>query len=126
MARLRPRVADTSFLFALFVADDTHHAAARDAAGVAGPVVVPSEVLTETIGLLGHRVGRAEAAAVVAAMRAQRAFEFVHATEPQEALSVMDETGLSFVDAVVLWHCRRLGIPAQTFDDRLAALAKPS
>ena len=51
------RVADTSVLYALFSEADRFHGKAIDDIGDPDPVVVPTEVLVETIDLLTYRFG---------------------------------------------------------------------
>ncbi len=120
-----PRVADTSFLYAIYDRTDEHHAEALAALARRGPIVLPGEVATEFIGLAAARLGRAASKQAFADLVQRPNVEMVHETDARAAVALIGEAG-SFVDAVVLWHCRRLGIPAETFDGRLAALAKPS
>ena len=120
-----PRVADSSCLFALFKADDEHHAAARKEVERPGPLVIPSEVLVETLGLIGARLGRPAAKAAAAFLGSLPHVEFTHPTDLHEALLIQREhPELSVVDAAVVWHCRRLPARAATFDKRLERLAK--
>jgi 5'-methylthioadenosine phosphorylase len=51
------RVADTSALYPVFDGDDAHHAQAREDLADPAPVVVPSEILVETINLIEYRFG---------------------------------------------------------------------
>jgi len=51
------RVADTSVLYALFSEADRFHRRAREDIADPEPVVVPTEVLVETIDLLAYRFG---------------------------------------------------------------------
>ena len=111
-------------MFALFKVDDVHHAAARKEVERPGPLVVPSEVLVETLGLLGAQMGRPAAKAAADFLRRLPHVEFTHATALHEALLIQQEhPGLSIVDAAVVWHCRHLGVRAASFDAKLRRLA---
>lgn len=121
-----PRVADTSWLYALYDETDAHHAAAVEALAHPAPIVLAGEVATEAMGLWRHRLGREAARACFDDIRGRPNIEMAHETDAHDAARLMDEVGGSFVDAVVLWHCRRLGIPPLTFDQRLAAVAGPA
>ncbi len=57
------RIADTSFLYALFSKTDVFHSRAREEAMKADPVVVPAEILSETLALIHYRRGFASARA---------------------------------------------------------------
>ena len=118
-----PRVADTSWLYALYDATDVHHDEAVNALAHPAPIILAGEVATEAIGLWSHRLGREAAKRCFDDIRHRPNVEMVHETDALDAAALMEEVGGSFVDAVVLWHCRRHGIPPQTFDKRLAKLA---
>lgn len=118
-----PRVADTSCLYAFLDADDAHHAAAVAEVERSGPLVVPAEVLVETVGLVGSRAGRQSARAAQAYLAGLPHAEFSHPTDMHEVLIMAKAEGLPLVDAAVLWHCRRLGIRAASFDKRLLGKA---
>ncbi len=118
----RPRIADTSFLYALYDETDAHHAAARVAMARPAPIVVPGEVLTETFGLWAHRLGRAAARVCFDDLCGRANIEISHETDGPDALALRGaHPGLSWVDAVVLSHCRRLGAAVETFDEGLRA-----
>ncbi len=51
------RVADTSALYALFSEEDRFHERAVEGVGDPDPIVVPTEILAETIDLLTYRFG---------------------------------------------------------------------
>ena len=79
----------------------------------------------ETLGLVKARAGKPAAAAARDFLMALPHVEFTHPTELHEALQIQGEhPGLSIVDASVLWHCRRLGVRAATFDRQLMAKSR--
>ncbi len=86
---------------------------------------MPGDVATDFICLATVRFGRAASKQAFADLVRRPNVELVHEADAHDAVALIGETG-SFVDAVVLWHCRGVGIPAETFDGRLAASAKPS
>ena len=115
------RVADTSALYALFSEADRFHGRAVEDVGDPDPIVVPTEVLVETIDLLTYRFGfgagrsaldflvglphvgiaeKVEVAAVQAIYRAARA-------RP------------SLADSFVVQTCLALGAEALAYDERI-------
>lgn len=64
------RVADTSCLYGAFIAEDAHHERARLAIGDPEPILIPTEILSETIALLRLRKSFAAAHAAGSALRA--------------------------------------------------------
>ena len=121
----QPRVADTSCLYAFFNEEDEHHAKARHKVSLPGPLVIPGEVLVETIGLITGKVGRAAATAAQSYLVRLPHAEFSHETDLHAVLAIVkDHPALSIPDATVIWHCRRLPARAATFDARLRRLAR--
>ena len=115
------RVADTSALYALFSEADRFHGRAVHDVGDPDPIVVPTEVLVETIDLLTYHFGfgagrsaldflvglphvgiaeKVEVAAVRAIYRAARG-------------------RLSLVDSFVVQTCLALGAEALAYDERI-------
>ena len=121
------RIADTSALYALFSATDAHHAAARAAMEDPEPVVVPHEILAETLSLIQHRHGFDAALAAGRFLRALRHVK-VRATPPrttEDAWSAYADAkgALSLPDATVVAWCRREGATPLAFDRRLVRRA---
>lgn len=115
------RVADTSLLYAFFDAADDHHDRARARMGVPEPVLVPPEILVETVNLVQYRAGY---------QRARRALEDLtglpHVTvcdppNPNALQQVFDQAGgdLSLADAVVVQVCRETGGRPLAFDEAI-------
>ena len=126
MVEWSPRVADTSWLYALYDETDAHHGEAVGELARPAPIVLAGEVVVEALGLWRHRLGRQAARTCFADIRSRPNVEMVHETDAHDAAKLVGEVRGSFVDAVVLWHCRRLGIPPLTYDQRLANLAAPA
>jgi predicted nucleic acid-binding protein len=51
------RIADTSFLYALFSQNDVHHKEARNEAKSPETIWIPSEIWSETVSLIHYRQG---------------------------------------------------------------------
>lgn len=114
------RIGDTSALYAAFVKEDAHHAAARSALEDPDPIPIPSEILAETIALLQLRLGfeRARSAGI-----GLRATPHVRMEGPSKAVvtaawAIFEAAGgkLSLPDAFVVAWCRNKDAPAITFD----------
>lgn len=115
---MRPRVVDTSLLFAAGDPDDKHHEKARALLAEAGPAVVPNEVLVETLGLMVGRVGRAGARAFQDALVDIDGIELGHETDMDASLTLLQNfPNLSIVDACAVTLAWRLGCDLDTFDD---------
>lgn len=74
------RIADTSALYAAFVAEDQHHAEARAAFSHDEPTIVPSEIFAETLALLQYRIGFDAATHAGEALRATPHIRILPAT----------------------------------------------
>lgn len=118
-------VADTSFLVALFDQDDDHHDHARRLMRSTDHVLISTETLIETLGVLKAKLGR---------QAAKDALEGLIRLENvgwEEQCDIMNAYRLyhrrktrSLVDAIVIHNCVRLGVPPLTFDKRLAAIVE--
>jgi predicted nucleic acid-binding protein len=114
------RIADTSFLYALFSKSDVFHGKARKAAAAADSILVPSEIYSETVSLIRHRVGFAAARSAGAWMRAQKRLQV--APSSRSLLDTVWEIfraargRLSYADAVVLAWCRERRATPLAFD----------
>jgi len=120
------RVADTSWLYALFDADDAFHDEAR--ALVMSPVVtlVPSAIMNETLDLIGYRGGKANATKAEAALRALPHFDLWYPVDEGQALSIWaGHQRLSLHDAHVVALSKQAGFPPASFDQAILEAAAP-
>ena len=115
------RVADTSVLYALFSDADRFHERAVKDVGDPDPIVVPTEVLVETIDLLTYRFGF---------HAGRRALEFllelphVGLAEKVEVAAVRAvyeaaKGRLSLADSFVVQTCLTLGTGALAYDRQI-------
>ncbi|MCK4443745.1 MAG: type II toxin-antitoxin system VapC family toxin, partial [Thermoplasmata archaeon] len=119
----RMRVADTSALYALFSEDDQFHERAMIDVSVIDSIVVPTEVLVETVDLLTYRFG---------ADSGKKALEFLIEL-PHVSIAEKVEIGavkeiydrskgtLSLADAFVIQTCVALGADVLAYDKRIVA-----
>lgn len=118
------RVADTSALYAFCVESDGHHKQALAAFRDAEPVVIPTEILAETIELLDYRHGfavgrKARAAlAVLPNLEVQPTWD-----DPGDdllgaarTLYEQAEGRLSHCDSIVVAWCRQRKLKPLAFD----------
>lgn len=117
------QVADTSFLYALFSKSDAFHDKARRAAVSADSILVPSEIYSETISLIHHRVGFAAAKSAGSWMRAQQRIQIAPLSR-----SLLDgcwgifrvaRGRISYPDAIVLAWCRERRAAPLAFDQTI-------
>ncbi|HUR62134.1 MAG TPA: PIN domain-containing protein [Candidatus Thermoplasmatota archaeon] len=127
------RVADTSVLYALFVPRDAQHARARKAIADPAPILVPGEILAETVSLLQYRHGYEVARKAAAFLRSLPHLEVQPTLDgPYEDLLgqawttyAMESKGnLSYPDSVVVAWCRRRKLPALAFDEAILKAVK--
>lgn len=117
------RVADTSFLYALFSESDAFHARALAAAAVPEATLVPAEIFSETLSLVQYRQGHEAARAAGEWIRNQGRIEIGVSTRAQ--LGKAWETfasargRLSYPDAVVLAWCEGRDVSPLAFDEGL-------
>lgn len=115
------RVADTSALYALFSEVDRFHTKAVEDVSDPDPIVVPTEVLVETVDLLRYRFGFAAG---------RRSLDFlldlphVSIAEKVEMAAVKAIYGgakgrLSFADSFVVQTCLALGAKALAYDRQI-------
>lgn len=115
------KVADTSFLVACLNASDPRQATARGDLKVARPLVVPTEILVETLGVLKAKAGQAAARQAFAALSALPNIEWQECCDfPAAAAVYRQERGLSLPDAIVVQTCVERKAPCLTFDERQA------
>ena len=121
------RVADTSVLYALFDAGDRHHEAARAALADTESILVPAEILAETLGLLRRRSGGEFAATAHRELRSLPNIE-VQPTHDDARDNILAATWDAFEekpnrgyhDSIVIAWCRVRGLKPLTFDKELA------
>lgn len=116
------RVGDTSFLYAFFVLKDARHEEAVEAMESPEPIVVPTEVLAETIDLLAWRFDHATALRCLDDLRTLEHVRFGEPVNVDAVRNVFAEHGgrLSLEHCFVVQACRVLGAQPLTFDKRLA------
>ena len=122
------QVADTSFLYALFSKSDAFHSRARRAAALADAILVPVEILAETVSLIHYRAGLAAAKSAGSWIRIQKRIEVAPPSR-----SVLERCWgifraargrLSYPDAVVLAWCRERRATPLAFDQAILRRAK--
>ena len=119
------RVADTSFLYALFSHGDSMHARAVREAGRIDSLLIPGEILSETLALIHYRQGFDAARSAGEWIRAQSIVEIGLAT-PGTLDGAWHEFQaargrLSYPDAVVVSWCRAQSARPLSFDTHLLA-----
>lgn len=111
-------VADTSFLVAFFDRDDPRHGQTRQAFAETMRVLIYTEVLVETLGVIKAKAGRSAAQAALEDLVRLANVEWVQESDvPATYRTYREEKALSFVDAAVVHHCLRLGLEPLTYDD---------
>lgn len=115
------RVADSSFLVALFLNQDGHHSRALKDLLQPDPVVVPSEILVESFGVLASRLGPRTALAAMADLLATAHVSFYGGVNPDAAVRIWTESHakISLADACVVQACRALGALPLAYDQGL-------
>lgn len=122
------RLADSSFLVALFVSGDRNSAAAEREAARPDPILVPSEVLGETLGVLQKRKGIDFARLVKDWMDSKPHFQYVFTQRAHfDVASRMFRKSthrVNYVDAVVIAWAWATGAAILSYDDDLLTAAK--
>lgn len=115
------RVADSSFLVALFDEDDHRHGSAWERAEDPDPVLVPPEVLTETLGVMQARYGHGVADGIWEGLGTIPTVVHLNSTRQENVAPVFREAGgaLSWTDAAVVAHCLREDAEPLCFDDAI-------
>lgn len=115
-------VSDTSFLYAILSASDAHHVDAKKRLAEVGRFLLPSEIFSETMILLEHRRGHAEARRAAEMVRRIGEPLFPDADVAEKAWKTFAEADgdLSYPDAMVVAWCKRLGAAPLTFDEEIA------
>ena len=122
------RVADTSFLYALFSRSDDFHGKAVRAAEARDAITIPAEIFAETMALIHHRQGFDAARGAGEWIRRQPYLEIgapnTVALEASWRIFLGARGRLSYPDAVVVAWCRRRGSVALSYDARILAFAR--
>lgn len=119
------RIADTSFLYALFSDSDSFHTEALKIARRRKPITVPSEIYSETIALIHYRQGFNVAKSAGDWLRAHPRIEIRSGSDRvlEEAWRAYSGArgSLSYPDSVVVaWSQGRGAVPL-AFDTRVLA-----
>jgi len=103
------RVADTSFLYAVLSTSDQFHEAATVEANKPEPILIPSEIFSETLALVHYRRGFKAARVACQWLRTQVGVRIAPPSPPilddAWAIFVRRRGRLSYPDAVVLAWC---------------------
>lgn len=118
-------VADTSWLYAFFVASDAHHEKAVAQSGSIESLHVPPAILVETLDLMRLRkgLGRASAENALGQMEADPHFRLAEPPHDHAAAAKVyrGNRRLSYADAAAVAAARRVGGELCTFDKRQRA-----
>jgi predicted nucleic acid-binding protein len=119
-------VADTSFLVAVFDEKDRRQAEARKAFAAADRVLIPTEILVETLGVLQRKSGDQAARAALEGLVGipnVRWGETCNFTASSRIFR--QERGLSFADAIVVEQCIATGwLPLSFDEDQVKAIRR--
>ncbi len=122
------RVADTSFLYALYSAEDSLHERAVHASQETEPITIPAEIFSETVALVQYRSGFGDARAAGEWLRSQALIQIEVGTPETliEAWRTFVQAGgrLSYPDSVVVAWCRPRGFTPLAYDSRILAHAR--
>lgn len=121
------RIADTSVLYALFSRDDIHHADAVQGMKRPEPILIPSEIWSETISLIHYRQGFESAARCGEALMDLPHVEFTASTMDivRDSWKNFLKAGgeLSLADCTVLVWCRKARANPLSFDEKIVSRA---
>jgi predicted nucleic acid-binding protein len=120
------RVADTSFLMALFDVLDQRQAQAQGWAADPEPIEVPSEVLAETLGVVHRRKGLPAAQHIWSQLIRLPHLTFVETTDVERIAEAFKAGAgrLSWVDAAVVAACRASDAKPLCFDPAIQRAVK--
>lgn len=120
------RVGDSSALYALFDELDPHHEAAREAVADLEEIVIPTEILAETIDLLAYRTNKTTARRALEALLRLGHVAIAGPIPIDGVLQTYRRSGgkISLCDSFVVQHCRVLGATPLTFDRAIRTAAK--
>lgn len=112
-------VADTSFLIAIFDSSDPRQASARQTFENARSVVIPTEILVETLGVLKVKASRRAASDALEKLLRLSKVTWSECCDFQGALTLYrNNAALSFPDAIVVRECTARRAQILTFDER--------
>lgn len=118
-------IADTSFLFSLFVSDDSNHGKAQalyEKCRLEGSVIrVPEEVVAELYTSMAYKVGREEANLSVSSLFTDASYEILAFAYQKDILTYLKEVKakISYVDAVVIFRSIPTKEQILSFDQQL-------
>lgn len=120
------RVADTGVLYALFDEEDRHHAQARADVAEPEPILVPSEILVETAGLVRIRLGREAERTALRDLLGLPNLSMAPKVQVVAVRAVYESAGgkLSLADAFVVQTCRATGARPLAYDDDIRRAAR--
>ena len=120
------RVADTSVLYALFSEGDRFHSRAKDDVGDPDPLVIPTEVLVETIDLLAYRFGSEAGRKALDSLLGLPHVRVAERVElpPVRRIYEAARGRLSLADAFVVQTCVALGADPLAYDEDILAECK--
>lgn len=111
-------VADTSLLVALFDATDPRQGDARRSLASATPVIIPTEIIVETLGVVKVKAGRRAALSVLDGLVRLPNVTWSECCDFQGSLRIYRRfPSLSFPDAVAVQECIARGAGLLTFDE---------
>lgn len=118
-------VADSSFLVALFDHKDPRHVKTRDLMRQAEHVLIGTETLVETLGVIKSSIGRRAAKEVLEGLMRLEKVGWEENCDLMAAYRLYHQkkTG-SIVDALVIDLCLRLDTTPLTYDDKQARIVQ--
>lgn len=121
------RIADTSALYAFLVETDAHHAKAVKAISDPEPIVIPTEILVETVQLLAYRFGWEAGRGALDALLALAHVGIAEkvAFEAVRQVHAAGKGKLSLADSFVVQTCRALGGAPLAFDANIVKASTP-
>ena len=121
------RVADTSALYAFLVETDGHHTKATAALTDPDPIVVPTEILVETVHLLAYRFGWDAGRLALDALLALPHVSLAEKVsfDAVRQVHAVSKGRLSLADAFVVQTCRVLGATPMAYDANIVRASKP-
>lgn len=119
-------VADTSFIIAVFDSSDARHQKARQALDQAAQVIIPTEILVETLGVLKMKASRRAATEALEALLRLPNVTWSECCDFQGSITIYrDRPALSFPDSVVVRECLARRARLLSYDeDQHGAIAK--